>query len=230
MLSIYRIEHRFASTKPYWVMLAATFATATLSLPFFRLVGLGQIDRLGPVVCDLATAVTCAIVTACCSIGSSAIYPRDIIPSYCGEGRIITYSWPGGRTPLFTVKSMRVWFGTFLSVGGGLLAPLAVYAMLVGDKDRLTMLVTMTVETYAVAGLSASIGVISGAIGLAKGSGVAAVVSAIILGCLAANGFANSDAQAWSVIIAIAMCAVLSATAIFATIHRQQRIAIEDVL
>lgn len=104
MLDVYRIERQYTSYRFYLFLLAATLIGSSLSLLFFRIVGIARVDHLGFLVSDLTVAVTCAVATAGCSIASTAHYARIIIPAYSGTGRVITYAWPCGRAPLFLVK------------------------------------------------------------------------------------------------------------------------------
>ncbi|MBS5012504.1 MAG: export protein [Bifidobacterium longum] len=230
MLDVYRIERQYTSYRFYLFLLAATLIGSSLSLLFFRIVGIARVDHLGFLVSDLTVAVTCAVATAGCSIASTAHYARIIIPAYSGTGRVITYAWPCGRAPLFLVKNAMIWSGTFLATWAGMSAPLIPYALLTGDGSRLPALASMIVEALGVAILSASVSVISGLIGLLRGSGVTAIVAAIILGSIAANGFANSDAKGWTVVIEIGTCLVFAITALCATINKARHITKEDVI
>lgn len=149
MLDVYRIERQYTSYRFYLFLLAATLIGSSLSLLFFRIVGIARVDHLGFLVSDLTVAVTCAVATAGCSIASTAHYARIIIPAYSGTGRVITYAWPCGRAPLFLVKNAMIWSGTFLATWAGMSAPLIPYALLTGDGSRLPALASMMVEALA---------------------------------------------------------------------------------
>ena len=55
-------------------------------------------------------------------------------------------------------------------------------------------------------------------------------MSAIILRSIAANGFANSDAKGWTVVIEIGTCLVFAITALCETINKARHITKEDVI
>ncbi|NMM97160.1 export protein [Bifidobacterium olomucense] len=230
MLDVYRIERQFTSYKFYLFLLTASLIGSSLSLLFFRIVGVTRVDHLNFLVSDLTVAVTCAVLTAGCVIASAAHYAHTIIPAYSGEGRVITYAWPFGRAPLFLVKNAIIWFGTFLATWIGMSVPLIPYALLTGAGFRLQALASMLIEAFGVAILSASISIISGLIGLLRSSGVAAIVAAIVLGSIAANSFANSGAKGWTIVIEIGTCLAFAITALCAIINKAHRITNEDVI
>ena len=60
MLDVYRIERQYTSYRFYLFLLAATLIGSSLSLLFFRIVGIARVDHLGFLVSDLTVAVTCA--------------------------------------------------------------------------------------------------------------------------------------------------------------------------
>ena len=58
MLDVYRIERQYTSYRFYLFLLAATLIGSSLSLLFFRIVGIARVDHLGFLVSDLTVAVS----------------------------------------------------------------------------------------------------------------------------------------------------------------------------
>lgn len=246
------------SSSFYQITFAINLCIALACLLLFTLVKVEKIYQFGIFPVSLTIAIACALAAWINSIVFTIEYGNTIYPSYSVAGRLLIYSFPQGRTQLFIFKHKKLLWGGFVAAFIGLLLPIGIYSLIIntdlvnlssevgeaasesasaGVKEELSVkfnplffLLSNAISCACAALISVSTAVISGIIGIIRNSRVTALILAVIIGVIAGNGFANSGARGWMLVIEVSTTVVFGIVAWSLFSYQAKRVLTEDVL
>lgn len=219
-------------------LLFGTAAASMLAACFlFALVGRfddspdsGQL-RSYPVVASLA----CTVMLCVMAIFGAAAYARHVVHDYVGDRRTLLYLYPGGRRPLFLAKNAAYALVLGVATAGGAAVAGALFfaSQTVHPILEKAGLDGRWWASVAVGGLSATAltlgtSIIAGTVGVIRQSGVTAVVVAVVLVALMANGVAASLQGVTLLPLAVAAAVLVVAGVLLS--RQAGRIAVDEVL
>lgn len=187
-LTRYRYHGRYLALTAGGMLLAAYY--------LFSVVGRAD-SGSGDLAMDQYSTVTAlALTVALCAVTvhGAALYARMIIADYSGNRRVLLYAYPGGRVPLFLAKNLAFAAATTVAALVGFVSATVIYLLMeaivpvvhdpIGDPWVLDFLVT----ALNVSVLSVALSVVAGLIGLRLRSQIVALVAALVLIAVLANG------------------------------------------
>lgn len=229
MNTVLRFELRNLKWKPYLLLLVLALIIALFFPGFFHLVGVDQIELQLPLIFDLSLSISSAIGVWICGIAISVIYANYVLPNFLEEMRFYTYLLPGGRKIFFATKTWTLWFLSFAVVFVGFAIPYVGYYLIIAREHLMLMIAYALISAFFIAGISSAVGIISGLIGLLRDSSIVTILSAVVIGALLANSFANSAMGVWSILIELILFICTVAISILGLIFTKRHISKEDV-
>lgn len=170
------------------------------ALYFFGLIGridvanhLGDCCRYDAVIPLALTIAFCVIV-----IYGAVIYARLVVSDYIGNRRVLLYSYPGGRRPLFLAKNTAYLLAIGSSTVASLLIGLVIYLIIESIAPVISAKITIGDWLAAfsmavcVSLLSMSVILIVGFVGVRRRSTMSTIIASLIMITLLGNVIAIS--------------------------------------
>lgn len=212
---------------------AAAGASLLAALYFFAVIGRfdsspdSTMFRSYSAIFGLSLTISLLVVV----VYGAVIYARLLVADYIGNRRIQLYVYPAGRAPLFLAKNAAYAMAAGIATLSGITAATALFCLIewfapvvTGGRAIGASAGTIGAGILCVTVLATSLVVLSGMIGVFRGSTIATTVSAIILITLFGNSIAISLASTvWVTIMITAGCAAIALVALSAQARRIQR-------
>lgn len=198
MRELITLELSAVSRRSVVIAWAVVGVVAVVFVYFFAVIGRYEEDPSG-ILGDRrgVTGLTVTVTVCCAVVAGTVLFARHIIRDYRRENLAVLLSYPRGRRPLLLAKLASSAILTFVFTTSSLVVAVTLFwateaiAPILDQRSTAAGLADALLRVALAVLVTIALTLIAGLIGLWRGSGVTAIVAAVILAAVVGNGTAS---------------------------------------